>query len=181
MNISTAKEITKPFFNMKAKRYPLLASDWEFILEDESVYLISKENNVKYYFSSINTYAKMYMFGVFKDDILNNKLKKSAYFTSIGFVSVDDFFLAEDMLENSQFIPRKDLLLNKVYLTDKGKEYLYINISEKNIFMKEYNLISKENKSWNAFIDLSTSKIIKGVSLKFIDMIDKEIYFTIVI
>ena len=47
--------------------------------------------------------------------------------TSIGLVSEDDFYLAQDIMENLEKIPKKELVLNEVYMALNGKEYIYLD------------------------------------------------------
>jgi len=172
VNISTAKAITKSFINMGVKRTPFIATDWEFILEDESVYLVSDENHLKYYFSSLNTYSKMYLFGPFKHDINDNKLLESSYYTSCGFVSEDDFFLAEDVISQNIKFKLSQMNNRNLYLSDNGKEYLYIFEYKLEIIKERFittgKIIKERFINKNVLYDISNRKFIKFSSVNII-------------
>ena len=53
-------------------------------------------------------------------------IERPYYFTSIGLVDQETFFLAEDIMENLTFIKKKDLNIDSIYKSIQGKEYLFI-------------------------------------------------------
>jgi len=178
MEISTAKSITKSFINKGEKREPIFASDWEFILKKDTVYIISEQNNVEYIFSSLNNYSREYVFGPFKNIVKDNKLIDGAYFTSIGFVSAEDFFLAEDILENIKKIKLSEMKEGHIYLSDKGKEYLFIKEEiQTNTYVKDNNFThfrKKRIQRENTLYDITFRKYVKFNSVKLIKEVNRD-------
>jgi len=74
-----------------------------------------------------------YSYDDFKEYFYGRKL----YLTSIGLVSEEDYFLAKDTIDNLKTIPKKELLEDTLYLSDKGKEYFYIKSHNGQVYDKK--------------------------------------------
>ena len=141
-----------------------------------------QNKNVKYFikifendnvFFSKRTSKEVYESFKIKEDasaneVYHHKIKnieRPYYFTSIGLVDEETFFLAEDIMENLTFIKKKELEIDSVYKSIQGKEYLFIGeISINNDFadsdIYSYQLLSLNDKR---FLNLASIKLIEYV------------------
>ena len=52
-------------------------------------------------------------------------------------MSEEDYFLAQDIINNLKTIPKKELSEDIPYLSDKGKEYFYIKSDKGHLYDKK--------------------------------------------
>ena len=71
---------------------------------------------------------KYFLNHLFEDysDISIYKYNQNYVFTSNGFISLDDFFLAKDIIEQTEKIKKRDIIENNVYKDIRGKKVVYI-------------------------------------------------------
>ena len=118
MNYYTAKDILKIYINNKEKRDPaeLLSNDWKVKINVNKVFITSERLSI-----SLQLTLRKY----------NQMIEKECdfkTFTSIGFVSQEDFFLAQDTIDlsESQRIKYKDLDNLSIVEDIKGDIYLIL-------------------------------------------------------
>ena len=149
-----------------------ITDDWKIIIHDKNVEIISFNLSFSKYIS-FERYVKKY--SDFNEDM---NLIGEYYFSSIGFISQEDYFLAEDILSTDK-IKNKDLKYGYKYLGIDGKEYTYIdNLNIKSIDIDFENLLFTKGIKKGIFqffvIDsLFDTKLIQINSKKVI----KELYF----
>ena len=89
-------------------------------------------------------------------------------FTSIGLVSEEDFYLAEDMIENQITIKKNNLEIGMVYESNTGKEYIHIG---------EIRITSGEEETHNlgkTLYDISAGKTRRIDAVKLINELRKN-------
>jgi len=88
--------------------------------------------------------------------------------TSIGLITMDEFYLAQDFIEKQQKIKYMDMEINQTYLSNTGKKYIFLG-----------DLISRYGTNINyllkdSIFDISLSKIVKLNSIKLIEEINND-------
>ena len=177
MDINLARNITRKFILENQEIKAVLAGDWEFIKEENRIYIYSEIQNIRHYLCSSITYMNDYIFNGF--DIYQNKLKGNFYFTSVGLVSESDFYIAEDFLEeNNTRIGKDELEVGNIYMSNKGIRYAYlgeiegITIGHKKlggIYKRDENFLEKKSyKTVPLIYKLKNGKITKLSSVKLI-------------
>jgi len=191
MTILEAYNITKSFQTYFGKEKPFLSSEIMLIKIKNFNRLIhyywfvgQNGNRIKKTMSK-KTYDS-YIVKEIENTSSNKSLKKideSLFLTSVGLVSEEDFYKAEDIMENTKFLKRRDLEIDSVYLDIKGREFLYIGdliINPENRKEKIYKsqLLNLENKMFIYFSSLKlvkfSHKYKKEVSLDNITMFKSE-------
>jgi len=95
--------------------------------------------------------------------ITKKTIKEKMFLTLVGLVTEEDFYLAEDIMENTKFLKKKDLDIDSVYLDIKGRELLYTG----NLIMNQGYITEKTYKSQlfnikkSRFLNVSSLKLVK--------------------
>ena len=173
--VNLARLITKKFIRGNVETYPLLASDWVFDKIDNSIFIISKTMNGCIDSISFSGYIEKYIYNE-SLTVIDNTLIGNYYYTSVGFVSDEDFYLAEDILEQYNIrIPKSELLENYIYLSDKGKKYIYLGSFEiETITHEEDNLNRYFGKTDFYLYDISDDCIRKVGGTRLIQEVGKN-------
>jgi len=170
MTLLEAYNITRVFETNYEKEKPFSSSEIELIKT-------TIDKKVKYYYwihhhEDDRIIAKMmskkkynsYDIKEKHNNIMTKKrIEEKMFLTSIGLVSEEDFYLAEDIMENTKFLKKKDLEIDSVYLDVKGREFLYTG----NLIMNQGYMTEKIYKSQlfdiknNRFLNLSSLKLVE--------------------
>jgi len=169
--ISISKLITKRFTRNKIEVSPFALYRINFKLDDNKIVLISGDDIIQ-----TLTYEKFIEDYLYNEDYSLTKentdfiLNGSYYFTSVGLVTENDFFLAEDIQERyTKGIKKKDLEVNSIYFSNKGKEYLYLGgFQIKNIIKEDNKLIKNTILTEEYLYDLSKGEVVKKNSVKLV-------------
>jgi len=169
MTIKRAKELTRPFIKNSKEYSPIVSSDWTFSIEDSKVILTSIFSSISLEFLTLSSYSENYIFSPYYL-INNNSLVGNYYLTSVGLIKEEEYFIAEDLIEQlNNPIKKKDLIPGHIYLSDKGLKHIYLGVLSATAIINDYNslnklLVSTDNLSYN----LSTNKLVKSQSIRFI-------------
>ena len=182
MRISTAKRYLKLFVNNGKKIIPKLTDDWKINIEKNKLIILSENLDMKITTANLSKFMKENILnGRIKID--NNKLSGHYAYTIDGFISEEEFFLANDIIENQQ---TEDIEPFNIYFA-KDDNY-YIPTSEKNnysLFSIENNRFIKKGYEYNQnFIKLDKKELFnkylkkkssnKICKYKFIEKIDYD-------
>ena len=128
MDLRRAKEITRNFIRNGKKESPIFTTDWIIKPsdEDDKIYIKSKSLEKKIYLCTKTDFVDLYLFN--SDYLIEDKLFKGFYvLTSIGLITENNFYKAQDIVEkNEKSIPEAQMNVGSFYLSDKGREYLYL-------------------------------------------------------
>ena len=179
MEFNKAREITRTFIRSGNKMEPILGADWVFSIENNRILLNSELNNLSIPISTLEDFTKKYTFNSYFN-ISGNNLIGVYYYTSAGLFNEDEYNLALDIIESNKRIPEKDLIEGNIYLSEAGREYVFVKISEKYIYKANVNILGKHFLNWSGLVDLDTCKILKVSSIKLIEdtntKLEDEIY-----
>jgi len=153
MELSEARRIMNPLIRKGEKITPELTNDWILSVFDNwsgtsRVFINSEILNIKIDVSSAGKFLKEHVFtsGLIlnKDKIIGNYA-----FGTQGFISEDDFFKANELIEESkEYIPykRKELVEGNIYRTDDNKYYLVLgSIQDTFLEYKDLTLSKRDN------------------------------------
>ena len=93
--------------------------------------------------------------------------------TSIGLITMDEFYLAQDFIEKQQKIKKTNMEFKQTYLSNKGKKYIFLGDLLSNYGT---NIIYSLK---DCLFDISLSKIVKLNSIKLIEEINNDYYYTL--
>ena len=88
--------------------------------------------------------------------------------TSAGLVTEEEFFLAEDIIEEQETIRKRDLIIGDRYLSISGKKYLYMG--QMKYFYDEADFTLEINYLY----DLKLNKFVQNDSVKLIEYIGEN-------
>ena len=159
MNYKKAHKIIK-----SKKGISIATNDWMFIKEADYMLIFSVSLDFRSGVSFSEFLDHYVLSGKF--NIKDNLIIGEYLYSSIGLITQDDYFLAEDLIQNSEFIPFKELESNYFYRANNGKTYLYVNnIGSKLLsFNKLTGDFFKEDEYMNYLIEMkgdTFGKIIK--------------------
>lgn len=133
MTIKTAYAITRNFKTSLFSFPPIFfeKDNLVFRVYKNTVQIVSPSFNVTYKNITKKQFLKQkdlfdISFVYSYDDYNEYLINEDIYLTSIGIVSRDDYFLAKDIMEGLNTIPKKELKEDIVYLSDKGNKYYYL-------------------------------------------------------
>ena len=133
MTLLEAYKITKSFKTYFRKEKPFLTSEVLLIKKDNYgrtihyYWVLNPDGNRIKQIMSKNKYDSYNIKEISdpKYTMLMKEIEANMFLTSVGLVIEEDFYLAEDIMENTEFLKRKDLEIDSVYLDIKGREFLY--------------------------------------------------------
>jgi len=173
MTLKDANNITRRFIKNNKTYDPLLSSDWEFSIVCNKVCIGSNilDLNIPSY-CSLEEYALSYAFNnLYK--LEDNVIKGNYYLTSIGLVTEEEYFEAEDLIERyNTKIAKNELIVGNQYLSNKGKKYLYLGDLDLLSIVRDQNKLNKKILSSDPICyDVLESKLVYLSSLKLIENI----------
>ena len=145
MTLKTAYNITRPFYKRYIDNNPFPISSFEIHVFKEIVYFFRDTDKSKYFIrmkvKQFNKEFNKYELEEITADKDNQtekyKIISTDMMTAKGIVSEDDYFLAEDIMNEQKTIKKKDLIQGDKYLGINGEEYIYLgNLYFTNILEK---------------------------------------------
>ena len=175
MLIKDARDITRKFLRNGTEVSPVLAGDWEFIQLEGRVYIQSEMQTKRFYLTNSELFLSNYIFSK-KYKINDTKLEGNYFYTSVGLVTQDNFFIAEDMVEMySKRISEKDLDRNHTYISDKGMEYIYVGKLKLKTVLEKDNLLVKEIIETDSYLySMDGNTKVKTNSIKLVKLKEKN-------
>ena len=108
-----------------------------------------------------------------------NPRRRRVYITSKGTVEYEEYLLAQDILENTKRIKKRDIVETHTYLSSKGKKYIYLGkfkykkktaIEIKRMNYLEYDKYRYGQKlEFNYLLDVEHDRLVKLSSVKLIE------------
>jgi len=90
--------------------------------------------------------------------------------TSIGLITMDEFYLAQDFIEQQHKIKKTNLEFKQTYISNKGKKYIFLG----DLFSNYGTNVMYTLK--DCLFDISLNKIVKLSSIKLIEKINNDFY-----
>jgi len=182
MTSKKAYHITRKFKHNGIYKRPKLLEKWFFYffnLKDE-LNLSCHEYGMNFYFTN-KKFDKLFKDIPLEDPIqveegnhYTNVIGRYAM-TSIGLVKEEDFLLAEDILENTPKIKKKDLIIGNRYKSILGKEYIYLDSIEYALFNVPFL------NSEYLLYDIKRKKRVNLSSIHLVEEIENNDIFDIII
>ena len=170
MEINRARRITGTYIRDGKKTKPFSSTTWSFIKGRNQIFIENEEDPQVYYLSTPDKFVQEFIFN--GSHIINDiDLSGMYYLTAIGLVTVDEFMLAEDMMERySKRIPLEELKTKQVYISDKGEAFFFIDSFKIEMIKKNNQKIYKEymerenclyNLNKKIYVPLKIVKLVK--------------------
>ena len=159
MNQKKAHQIVK-----SSKGVSEISSNWKIEMKEKFVFISSDLFDSGYYVS-FDFFAKK-IFN--KIPIEDNKLIGEYRFSSTGFITEDEYLLAQD-LTKSKKIKRKDLKYGHIYLSSNGSKYIYL----KNTKIKNFDVspdFTKIRRKENPFSQFFVAKLSDNDSIMYLSL-----------
>ena len=154
------------------------ATDWKFIKEGQNILIFSELLGFTTTISSslfLDYYILPNRFTFNGGSIVGEFL-----YSSVGLITEEEYYLAEDLIKNGFSIPLKDLEANYIYKANNGKSYIYVHdVGSKLLsFNKVTGDFYKEDEDINYLIEIKDD--IFGRVIKYrpeIKLLSKEEFF----
>lgn len=175
-----ARDIIRKFVKNGETREPQYSTDWTFYVGDTGVHLKSEILGYDDFFSSHESFSKEIALN--SDYVLfNNSLAGVYYLTSVGFISEQKFYEAQEFIElNTKKFKKEDLEPGEIYIISKGKEVIIIGELTLRYINNEKGLLSKKTEDTDFLLfSLEENRYIKLLSVKLVsfkDVLKEKIY-----
>jgi len=177
MDLKRAKEIYKSFIRNNEKITPVLSMNWKIKTDGTLVRIYSEELDKTFTLISKDSFIDKYLLN--RDYNIENEIIKGSYFyTSVGLISEEDYYEAEDIIEkNKKSIREIDLEKGHVYKSDKGFEYIYIGALDILLIERKGVIYEKEFFKTDSFLyDREKEKVVNKSSIKLVKEIEENIF-----
>jgi len=173
MTLLEAYTITKPFYTNYEKEKPFLSSEISLIktkingMTRHYFWVRNSEGKTVEKLISKKKYDSYNIKEEVNSIMLIKKIEENMFITSVGLVSEEEFYKAEDIMENTKYLKRREVEIDSLYLDVKGRELIYIGT----LIVKPEHATKSEYKfqlfdiEMERFIDFASVKLVEFSSI----------------